>query len=102
LAGREALRRAPAAVFEKPWGDHVDRDAFGHEELCRVRIDRTLQSFPPSKRSGRLSTHSAFQLGRMTLIRQIRLDDGEAHQQASCRPLLSSLHLFTILLFGLP
>ena len=34
LAGREARRRAPAAVFEKPWGDHVDPDAFGHEELC--------------------------------------------------------------------
>jgi hypothetical protein len=27
----------------------------------KVRIGRTLQSFPPSKRSGRLSTHSAFQ-----------------------------------------
>ena len=26
-----------------------------------VRIGRTLQSFPPSKRSGRLSTHAAFQ-----------------------------------------
>jgi len=38
----------------------------------------------------------------MTLIRQIRLNDGEAHQQASCRHLLSSLHLFAILLFGLP
>jgi hypothetical protein len=38
LAGREALWRAPAAVFEKPWGDHVDRDAFGHEELCRLPL----------------------------------------------------------------
>lgn len=61
-----------------------------------------MQSFPPSKRSGRLSTHSAFQLGRTTLIGQIRLHDGEAHQQSSCRPLLSSLHLLTILLFSLP
>src|SRR5215475_14261990 len=34
---------------------------------CRVRIGRTLQSFPPSKRSGRLSAHSAFQLGLWTL-----------------------------------
>ena len=61
-----------------------------------------MQSFPPSKRSGRLSTHSAFQLGRMTLIGQIRLFDGEVHQQSSCRHLLCSLHLLTIILFGLP
>ena len=67
-----------------------------------VRIGRTLQSFPPSKRSGRLSTHSAFQLGRTTLIGQIRRYDGKAHQQSSCRHLLSSLHLLTIILFGLP
>jgi len=33
----------------------------------RVRIGRTLQSSPPSKWSGRLSTHSAFQLGLWTL-----------------------------------
>jgi hypothetical protein len=31
------------------------------ERSWMVRIGRTLQSFPPSKRSGRLSTHSAFQ-----------------------------------------
>ena len=61
-----------------------------------------MQSFPPSKRSGRLSTHSAFQLGRVTLIGQIRLFDGEVHQQSSCRHLLSSLHLLTILLLSLP
>ena len=67
-----------------------------------VRIGRTLQSFPPSKRSGRLSTHSAFQLGRMTLIGQIRLFDGEVHQQSNCRHLLSSLHLLAIIWFGLP
>src|SRR5207247_2656341 len=29
--------------------------------MLTVRIGRTLQSFPPSKRRGRLSTHAAFQ-----------------------------------------
>src|SRR6266581_1494385 len=38
-----------ALAFERPYSATL------------VRIGRTLQSFPPSKRSGRLSTHSAFQ-----------------------------------------
>jgi len=33
---------------------------------------------------------------------QIRHGDGKAHQQSSCHHLLSSLHLLTIFLFGLP
>jgi hypothetical protein len=44
----------------------------GNAKQVMVRIGRTLQSFPPSKRSGHLSTHSAFQLGLWTLEGRIR------------------------------
>jgi hypothetical protein len=67
-----------------------------------ARIGRTLQSFPPSKRRGRLATHSAFQLGRTTPIGQMRHGDGKAHQPSSCRPLLASLHLLPDLFVRLP
>jgi hypothetical protein len=46
--------------------------------------------------------HAAFQLGRMTLRRQMRLDDGEVPQQARCRHRLSSLPLLTIFFCGIP
>ena len=55
-----------------------------------------MQPFPRSKRSVRLSTHSAFQLGKTTLIEQIDPHDRKAHQQHRCRHLLSSLNLLTI------
>ena len=45
-----------------------------------VRIGRTLQSFPPSKRSGRLSSHSAFQLACRLRKGRFAVTDGEAHQ----------------------
>jgi hypothetical protein len=72
----------------------------GFPSTLAVRIGRTLQSFPPSKRSGRLSTHSAFQLGRTTLVEQISLDDCKVHQQFTCCHLRSLLHLLTIILFS--
>src|SRR5262249_36836073 len=68
----------------------------------QVRIGRTLQSFPPSTRSGRLSTHSAFQLGRTTLVGQSSLDDCQVHQPFHCRHLLSLLPLLTLMLFSFP
>src|SRR6266850_5058132 len=85
--------RRRAASFPSSWSFCM---------ISMVRIGRTLQSFPPSKRSGRLSTHSAFQLGRTTLVGQISLDDCKVHQQCHCRHLLSLLHLLTLILFSLP
>ena len=67
-----------------------------------MAIGRVSQPFPRPKRSVRLSTHSAFQLGRTTLVGQISLNDRKAHQQFNCPHLLSSLHLLTIILFSLP
>src|SRR5512145_1380768 len=67
-----------------------------------VRIGRTLQSFPPSKRSGRLSTHSAFQLGLWTLEEQTRRHRRRGAPVSKDRHLLSPLHPFASLLTGLP
>ena len=67
-----------------------------------VRIGRTLQSFPPSKRSGRLSTHSAFQLGLWTLEERIRRHRRRGAPASKDRHLLSPLHPFASFLTGLP
>jgi hypothetical protein len=53
----------PRVVADVPTGTNLGL----FHLFWRVRIGRTLQSFPPSKRSERLSTHSAFQLGLWTL-----------------------------------
>jgi hypothetical protein len=68
----------------------------------KVAIGRASQPFPRSKRRGRLSPHSAVQLGRTTLVGQRRLNDHKAPQQLTCRPLLSALPLLTIIWFGVP
>jgi hypothetical protein len=70
-----------------------------------VRIGRTLQSFPPSKRSRRLSPHSAFQLGRSTLrgrTRRCRRRGAPVGLMVAYRHLLSSLHPFARSLCSLP
>jgi hypothetical protein len=67
-----------------------------------VRIGRTLQSFPPSKRSGRLSSHSAFQLACGLRKGRFAVADGEAHQSQRtgiCFPLYIRLLPF---LTGVP
>ncbi len=67
-----------------------------------VRIGRTLQSFPPSKRSVRLSPHSAFQLGLWTQEERIRRCRPRGAPVAKDRHLLSPLHPFASLLTGFP
>ena len=70
--------------------------------LPMVRIGRTLQSFPPSKRSGHLSMHSAFQLGLWTLEGRIRSDQRRGAPASQGRHLPSSLHPLASICTGLP
>ena len=50
------------------WGTYQYRPGCKRYWCHRVAIGRALQPFPRSKRSRRVSPHSAFQLGHTTLI----------------------------------